>query len=202
MAQEHLVQPPVAMNEFFRWLEKQDERYELVDGQPMMMAGASIRHDDIVMNAGRVLGNQLLDKPCRPRSADIAVAIPAGNIRYPDLTVDCGSPDGSERIADKPTLVIEVASKSTKDFDEVDKLEEYKSVPSMQYILLVAADSPRVRFFYRDEDKHWESRPIIGMESKIDMPLIGVSILLSDVYYGLKFNNDLEDKISSDAKPQ
>ncbi|HRP95061.1 MAG TPA: Uma2 family endonuclease [Rhodocyclaceae bacterium] len=200
MALQHVVRQPMTMDEFFRWLEKQDERYELVDGHPLMMAGAGIGHDVIVMNASRVFGNQLLDKPCRPRSADIAVVIPAGNIRYPDLTVDCGTPDNSERVSDKPTLVIEAASRSTKDFDEVDKLEEYKSIRSMQYILLVAADSPRVRFFYRGEHNNWESRPVIGMESRIDMPLIGVSILLNELYYGLTFDADPDSRIDGGAK--
>lgn len=39
MALQHVVRQPMTMDEFFRWLEKQDERYELVDGHPLMMAG-------------------------------------------------------------------------------------------------------------------------------------------------------------------
>jgi Uma2 family endonuclease len=147
---------------------------------------AQIAHDIIVMNARRILGNQLLDKPCRPRSADIAIAIPAGNIiRYPDLSVDCGTPNDSI-----PTLVIEVASKRSKDFESIDKLEDYKSIATMKYVLLVSADRPRVRFFYRNESG-WESRAIMGMESRIEIAEIG-SICLGDLYHGLKFDNDLD----------
>ena len=202
MAQHQIIQHPMSVDEFFEWLEKQDQRYELVNGHPLMMAGASIAHDTIVMNGSRVFGNQLLDTPCRPRSADIAIKIPAGNIRYPDLSVDCGTPGNDAKSSDKPTLVIEVASKSTQHFDDVDKLEEYKSIPSMEYILLVAADGPRVRFYYRDEDRAWESRPIIGMDSRIEMTLIGVSITLGDLYHGLQFNNDLEETLVNGARPR
>lgn len=202
MALNQSIQQLMVADEFYRWLETQSERYELVDGQPVMMAGASIAHDTIVMNASRVFGNQLLDKPCRPRSADIAVRISEHNIRYPDLTIDCGSPNNSARESEKPTLVIEVASKSTKDFDEVDKLEEYKAIQSMKYILLVATDRPRVRFFYRDEGGNWENRAIIGLDSRIDMSYIGVSVSLGDLYYGLSFGNDLENSIRNEAKPK
>lgn len=171
-----MAQQPMTADEFFSWLEKQGHRYELVDGRPLMMADASIAHDTIVMNASRMLGNQLLDKHCSPRSAGIAIAIPTGNIRYPDLSVDCGTPNKSI-----PTLVIEVA-KSTKDFDGVERLEDYKSISTMRYILLVAADRPHVRFFYR-ESGNWESRTI-GMESRIEMAEIGVFIFLDDLYHG------------------
>ncbi|MFZ4539644.1 Uma2 family endonuclease [Propionivibrio sp.] len=192
MAQHQTVQHPMGADEFFKWLEKQDKRYELVDGKPLLMAGANIAHDTIVMNGSRVFGNQLLNTHCRPRSADIAIKIPAGNIRYPDLSVDCGTPGSSDKSSDKPTLVVEVASKSTQHFDDVDKLEEYKSVPSMEYILLVAADGPRVRFYYRDEIRVWQSRAIIGMDSRIEMAIIGVSITLGDLYHGLQFDDGLD----------
>jgi len=202
MARHPPTQHIMVADEFYQWLEARSERYQLVDGQPVMMAGASIAHDTIVMNASRVFGNQLLNKPCRPRSADIAVKISEHNIRYPDLTVDCGSPNNSARESEKPTLVIEVASKSTKDFDEVDKLEEYKAIPSIQYILLVATDRARVRFFYRDEDGKWENRASIGMESRIDLSYIGVSISLGDLYYGLSFDSNPENWLENDAKPR
>lgn len=48
-------------DEFYLWLEAQTERYELVEGQPLLMAGATIAHDTVVMNAIRVVGAQLLD---------------------------------------------------------------------------------------------------------------------------------------------
>jgi hypothetical protein len=38
-------------DELHLWLESQSEQHELVDGQPMPMAGATITHVTIVMNA-------------------------------------------------------------------------------------------------------------------------------------------------------
>ena len=51
MGQKQLTQHPMTADEFYLWLASQNERYELVDGQPMLMAGATIAHDTFVMNA-------------------------------------------------------------------------------------------------------------------------------------------------------
>ena len=180
MGQEQLIPRLMSADEFYAWLESQSERYELVDGQPLLMAGATIAHDTVVMNASRLIG--------RPRPADIAVKISTHQVRYPDLSVDCGDPAGTSREAAKPTLVIEVESPSTGMVDAIDKLEEYKSLPSMQYILLVSIKRPRVRFYFRNAAGAWDSQVIIGMESQIEMPLIGVMLSLGDLYYDLSFD--------------
>jgi Uma2 family endonuclease len=47
------------------------------------------------------------------------------------------SPDDDSMEADKPALVMEILSATTRGFDRNDKLDEYKTVPTMEYILLV-----------------------------------------------------------------
>ena len=185
MEQAKSAEPPLTANEFFVWLENQNEKYELVNGQPVLMAGASIAHDTIVANAIRVIGNKLLGKPCRPRTADIALRISDDQVRYPDLSIDCGKPSNTAREAAEPVLVIEVASKSTSMFDAVSKLEEYKSLASMKYILLVAAEKPNVRFYFRDEQGAWNNQVLIGKDSVVDMPLIGLTMTLGELYYDM-----------------
>ncbi len=80
--------------EFFAWQAKQDRLYELVYGVPIlplkMMTGASQAHDRVVVNIIRELGVQLRRGSCRPTTDDLAVRIPAGNIRRPDVTMECG----------------------------------------------------------------------------------------------------------------
>lgn len=55
---------PMSLDAFFAWQERQPVRYEFVGGVPIrMMAGASNRHDDIVVNLVAELRNQLRGKP-------------------------------------------------------------------------------------------------------------------------------------------
>jgi hypothetical protein len=78
-------------DEFFVWQERQEDRYEFVDGLPVrpvrMMAGASRRHDQIVVSILLALGNRLRGGPCRPFTADTAVRTVAGKLRRPDVGV-------------------------------------------------------------------------------------------------------------------
>ena len=82
------------LDEVFAWCEGQPLRYELVDGRPLrMMAGAKSVHADIVVNIVADLRNQLRNSGCRPFSGDGAAETYAGQIRRPDVGVDCGRRD-------------------------------------------------------------------------------------------------------------
>ena len=99
----------MTVDEFFAWQESQSERYELVDGQPLrMMAGAKNVHDDIVVNLVGELREQVRGSGCRPFTGDGSVEPRPGQIRRPDVGVDCGprDPDGTK--AALPKLVVEV----------------------------------------------------------------------------------------------
>ena len=89
----------MSAEEFLAWGLHQELRYELVDGVPVAMAGARQRHDRIVMNAQGLMYAQLRGTACRNFSADIAVRVPAGNIRRPDAGIDCGAFDGNATTA-------------------------------------------------------------------------------------------------------
>jgi Uma2 family endonuclease len=173
--------------EFFRWQERQEYRYELVDGVPRMMVGAMRRHDRIVVNLLRELSNRLRGTGCQPFTADTAVVIPNGNVRRPDVGVDCGRFDDTAMHADLPVLVVEVLSPSTRRFDTRDKLDEYKSVASIRTVLLVDPEQPSVTAWERAPDATWRSRSIAGIENELAVDAPGLTIKLRDVYDGLSW---------------
>jgi Uma2 family endonuclease len=176
-----------SLEEFYEWAPAQDRKYELVHGEPVMMAGANRRHDRIVANAIRVVGNQLLGRACQPFTSDTFVRIPAGNARLPDLGVDCGPFDDDSLEASEPALVVEVLSPSTSAFDRIEKLEEYKTVPSLEYILLIDPDQPLVRLYRRGAGRQWTSDRITGLEAAVEMPSLELELRLDDLYAGLTF---------------
>ena len=96
-------------DEFFEFLKTAEGRFELVDGEMTMMAGANQRHQDIAANTLATLHAQLRGGKCRPTAADTAVTT-NGNVRYPDVVVDCGPPDPSAKTASRPTVIVEVTS--------------------------------------------------------------------------------------------
>jgi Uma2 family endonuclease len=174
-------------DEFFTWHERQERRHELIDGVPVAMAGAKRRHDQVVVNATILIGSQIGTGPCRAFSADTAVRIPRGNVRYPDLGVDRGRflDEGME--ADAPTLVVEVLSESNRAFDVLAKLEEYKSVPALRHIILVNTDAPDILHWSRPEGGTWTSAILTGLSADLSVPDLGLTVPLRAVYAGLEF---------------
>ena len=173
--------------EFFAWLERQDRRHELVDGAPRAMVGATQRHDRIVTNLLIALGTRLRGSPCRTGTGDTAIRIPGGNIRYPDAAVDCGRFEETARVATEPTLVAEVLSPSTAAFDQTEKLEEYRSVPTLRHVLIIDPDQPRLRLHTRDADGHWRSEPFAGLDATVPIAALGLTLPLAELYEGLTF---------------
>ena len=182
-----LARNGLSLEQFYDWVAAQERNYELVDGEPVMMAGANRRHNRIAANAMRVVGNQLLGHKCQPFTSDTFIRIPAGNSRLPDLGVDCGPFDDTALEASEPTLVVEILSPTTRTFDRNDKLEEYKTVPTLAYILLVDPDSPHVRLYSRDASSNWTSERMAGLDAVVEMPLLGLALRLGDIYAGLVF---------------
>ena len=177
---------------FFAWQEKQERLYELVDGLPVlplkMMTGASRAHDRAVVNIILSLGNQLRGGPCRPTTSDLAVRIPAGNIRRPDVTIECGGQGGRRDMAVKePRVIVEVLSPSTMSFDRFKKVVEYQTIATVTHILLVDTEAPRVDVLSRSAGGTWTSTRYEGFDAKIELPTIKASLGLDEVFEGMVF---------------
>lgn len=180
----------MSVEEFFDWQLRQDRNYELVDGQPLlpmkMMTGATFRHDRVTTNVIGLLYNQLRGKPCRPATDDIALVIPRGNVRRPDILVECGSPDDKAMAAQDPRVVIEVLSPSTMGVDRFRKVEEYKTVAQIHVILLVDTEVPGV-LAYRRRDGNWIQESYETLDGVIDLPEISARLALNELYEEVQF---------------
>ena len=179
----HRMEP----EEFLEWCQHQEERHELVSGVPVAMAGAQRRHDQIVVNAMLAIGPGLRGGPCRPFTADTAVRIPSGNIRRPDLGVDCGQFVDAALAADSPTLVIEVLSASTRTFELVTKLDECKSIETLRHVLLVDPDQAQVIHWSRPPNGHWRQDMAAGLDAIVPLSAIDVTLPLAELYADLTF---------------
>lgn len=94
------------VQEFFAWQERQEARCERVGGVPVrLMAGARNVHDDIVVNLLAEFRTRLRGGPCRPFMGDGSIETLPGQIRRPDLGVDCGARDPNGLTAAEPRLV-------------------------------------------------------------------------------------------------
>ncbi len=181
---EHTIDR-MSQAEFLNWQLDQDEPYELVYGELLAMAGAKQRHDRIVVNAITLIGPALRGTSCNAFTADLAVLIPNGNVRRPDVGVHCAPFDDEAVYAARPRMVIEVLSPLTRTLDQFGKLDEYKTVESLDYILLVDPETPEVMLWRRDAARAWHHQPLGGLETIVELPELGQSLRLADLYEGV-----------------
>lgn len=200
-----LAQPAIkgmSEGEFFEFLQTQDERWELVDGQPVMMAGANQRHQAVVANTAGSLFGKLRGSKCRPTTADTAVRLPSGSVRFPDVVVDCGPRNDESMEATTPTVVIEVLSRSTRTFDAQVKVIEYKSDPTIKCIVLIDPDDA-CSILHRRGSGGWEETIYRDIDDVIDLPEIGASLTLREIYDGLEFKPKWSSvSFAQDATPR
>jgi Uma2 family endonuclease len=174
-------------DEFLNWRLSQSGRWELVRGVPIrLMAGAKQRHDVIVVNIISALKTRLRGTGCRPWTADVATRIPNGNVRQPDVTVDCGPRRDDALEATAPVVSFEVLSPTTKTVDRDRKLAEYKRVETMRHIVLIDPYAPRVVLWTRDVA--WSDHEIEGLDAEVDLGAIGITVPLAEIYEEISFN--------------
>lgn len=171
---------------FLVWSKGREGRWELVHGIPVGMAGAGRTHDRIVVNTLGQIYRQLEGKTCQGFTADTFVRIPNGNFRMPDTGVDCGTGDADDRFASDPRLVVEVLSPSTKDFDMYGKLDEYKRVPSLRYIVLLDSDFPQATVWERRAGE-WSHALVRGLDAEIKLPELEIVLPMAKLYAQVAF---------------
>lgn len=177
----------VSITEYLEWEQNSDVKHEYYQGEIFAMAGATVEHNKIVVNSLIALGSQLKNKNCRPYVNDLRVAVEANSLyTYPDISVICGDiqkTDDQFDTATNPTVIIEVLSESTKDYDRGSKFKLYRDIPDLKdYILIDSTGSVLVEHFSKNEENNWILRDYSNIEDKIDIPSIEVSLQLNDVY--------------------
>ncbi len=178
-------------DDFLVWCASQEARHELVDGEIVMMAGASRRHDLIVVNLLAGLRPALRGGPCTPHTADLALRTRRRTIRRPDVTVDCGDRRGDALEASKATAVFEVLSPSTRQIDLVRKLGEYRALPGLRHVVLIEQSLAQVTVYDRpDDDGAWTERNFDGVEGAIELPVLSISLLLAELYADVEFDTE------------
>jgi Uma2 family endonuclease len=160
-------------------------RHELLDGQIFAMAGGTPEHAALSAAAVVVLGVKLRGGPCRPYSADLRIRVLAtGLATYADATVICGEPardPASPTHVTNPTVLIEVLSKSTEEYDRGEKREHYQQIEALREYVLIAEDRRRVEVFSRTPEGPWAHRASVSGET-FELPSLGLTIATDDLY--------------------
>src|SRR5215471_1656578 len=160
-------------------------RHEFLDGQIFAMAGGTPEHAALAAAVLVVLGGKLRGDRYRPYSADLRIRVLAtGLATYADATVICGElarDPASPTHVTNPTVVIEVLSESTEEYDRGEKREHYSRIDALREYVLIAQARRRIEVFQRAPGAPWEQR-VYGAGEAFELPSIGVSASVDELY--------------------
>ncbi|MBL8913478.1 MAG: Uma2 family endonuclease [Archangium sp.] len=178
------ARPLISFDEYLRIEGDSLVKHEFLDGVVWAMGGGTDEHAAIAANVIRILGNQLLGKPCRVYTSDLRVRVRAtGLTTYPDASVICDrvtfdAADPKRTTALNPKVLVEVTSPSTATYDRGEKLDHYKRIASAREIVIVAHDEKRIEV-WRKSGSRWtrtEHRDVAPLQS------INCTLSVADVY--------------------
>jgi Uma2 family endonuclease len=184
---EMASQPVTRMTEeeYLRLDRAATYKSEFVDGEMFAMSGGTLWHSRIALNWGSHLLQRLRGRNCEVFNSDARVRIAAsGSYVYPDISVVCGGPAMSQDddILVSPTVVIEVLSPSTADYDRGKKFGLYREIASLQEYVLTHSDAAHIEHYARQTDESWIFREYKGIEGSLRLNSIHCEIRLADVY--------------------
>lgn len=178
------VLKPVSFEEYLAFEEKAQIKHELVDGILYAMAGASDRHNRVLMNIAGHLWQAARKGPCRVYANDMKLKVDRLTGYYPDVMVVCDPDDNETYYKKSPCLIVEVLSKGTEGSDRREKLHKYRKMASLKAYILVDSLSRRVEGYYR-EGKRWLYLDVAG-EGRFPVPCPEMELSLDEVYESLE----------------
>ena len=168
-------------DEFLQIRFPSDMKAELDDGIIRMMAGGSRAHARVQMNLYAFLRDALRGSGCRPYGSDMAVRTVERAVRYPDVSVDCGSPgdDPDDFELHDPRVIIEVLSPSTREHDLKVKKPEYREIASVRTIAFIDPESETLLVSQRFEGGWTDS---LFAASDLALPELGVVVPHAEIF--------------------
>lgn len=169
-----------------------DTKHEYYKGEVFAMSGASLPHNDIFHNVYGALTFFLKGKGCKPYGSDLRIHIPKDSLyTYPDISIICGKPQTTDIFRDNiinPSVIIEILSKSTKDYDRGSKFTLYRSINTLKEYILIDSTSISVEIFTRQEDNSWRLTEFKQQSDSFTITTISLTLYLKDIYEDVSFD--------------
>ncbi len=167
------------------------EKHEYYQGEVFAMSGASLEHVIITRNITVGIGIKQKGKSCQPFGSDLRIHIPANSLyTYPDLSIICGKPeltDNNFDTATNPSVIIEILSESTRNYDMGTKFKLYRDIPTLREYILIDSETVYVEKHVRQQDNNWLLSELKHEADTLHIESIDIALPLKDIYEGISF---------------
>jgi Uma2 family endonuclease len=175
-------------DEYLTWENSAHRKHEFFQGQVFAMAGASPRHNIVFRNVYGDLAYRLKGNPCQPYGSDFRIHIPQNTLyTYPDISILCDDIlNNYTESGTQPTVIIEILSVTTKDYDRGSKFELYRDIPALKEYVLIDSDTIHAEVFRLNGRKHWELEEYKLLDDILEIKQVKWSMSLHGVYEGTR----------------
>ncbi|MGK7878346.1 MAG: Uma2 family endonuclease [Xenococcaceae cyanobacterium] len=177
--------------EYLTLEEKAVDRHEYRDGEIITMTGGTTNHNQIAGNFYKRFPFNIQNQDYFIYMNDVRLWIAQYRLyTYPDVMVIKGKPiyEGTGTInVINPSIIVEVLSKSTRDYDWTDKFKYYRSIPEFQEYILIDQYRFYLAQYFKQEDGQWLFNDYQGGEAVLKLASVDFEISFQYLYERVDF---------------
>jgi hypothetical protein len=181
-----------SFEEYLALEETADEKHEYQDGEIVSMTGGTTEHNKIALNFASNLKFTLKTKKYNIFIGDVKLWIPTYRQgTYPDVMLIEGESiyyGSGKTTVMNPSLIVEVLSKSTQNYDQGDKFFYYRSMPQFQEYILISQDQYYVMQFNKTQEGKWLLSEYTGVNSTLSLNSVEFQISFPELYENVIFD--------------
>ena len=184
---------PATVDEYWKLVETPQLRLDYFNHQIVAtISYGSLKHETIVSNVGARLNFNFSETNCRVFLSNRPIyAAACDHILNPDVHLVSGTLQEhfykrSKTATLNPSIIVEVSSDSTKDYDRDVKLPCYQQINSVQHIVYIEQDQCAIQVFSRKKaSNEWIIERYEALEDSLI--LLEKSFSLKDIYRNINF---------------
>jgi len=181
----------ISIEEYLEMENAALEKHEYYQGEIFAMSGAKTPHNIVSRNMLVALAQKLKGKRCQPFGSDMRIHIEANTLfTYPDISIVCGdivTLNNDDYNVLNPSVLIEVLSPSTKNYDRGEKFKLYRDIPTLKEYILIDSLSVNIEVFRLNENNHWELEEYKLVAQTLKLQTVQAEIPLAEIYEGAAF---------------
>lgn len=161
-------------------------KHEFIDGEIYAMSGGTEDHSALAAEVLWALRNGVGDRPCRVHTSDLRIYVEAAGLAtFPDGSVICGPLEqhgpSPRATALNPLVLLEVTSDSSEEYDTGEKLDAYRTIPSLRDAIVVSHRERRITVHHRGDDGAWVARVAIT-GGRVEVASAGTVLVIDEIY--------------------
>lgn len=158
-------------------------KHEYLGGMIYAMAGTSTAHNIIATNLAVAAGKRLRGRGCQVFGPDMKLRLSVSAstyFYYPGAMIFCGSVGLGPSWCERPSVIFEILSDSTRSIDEREKRMAYLALPSLDAYVRIEQERREV-IIERRTIEGWQ-REVLSADAVVRLPTVKVEFPVAELY--------------------